>query len=362
MKQLRFVIGAAAALVLLGGVSQVRAAGTLADTNILNTATVGYTVGGFAQPVVPSNTVNFETDRRINLAVTEFGGAYTDVTPGQQDQVLRFSVFNSTNDTMDFRLTATNDGLGVADPFGGFDDFDPSTVAVFVDNGDNTYVVADDTGTFIDELVPDTGMTVFIVSDIQGGLVDQATAGLTLTAFGAIAGTGGSLGLDYIEDAGADNAGVVETVFGDPAGDAGDIARDGFHSDDDAYRALSATITATKTTTVISDPFNLGVSPKRIPGAVVEYCVVIGNSGGTDATAVVISDDLAGQPVTYVPGSLIAGGDASCAGGSSEDDDAAGGDELPVGASFSGTIATFNLGTIGAGGTTSVRFQVTIIN
>ena len=359
--KLRVALGAAAALVLLSGVTQVRAAGTLADTDISNTATVDFTVGGLNQPDVLS-TVTFETDRRVNLAVSEFGGAYTDVTPGQTERVLRFSVFNSTNDTMDFRLTATNDGLGVGDPFGGFDDFDPNTVDVFVDNGDDTFVAVDDTGAFIDELAPDTGVTVFIVANIQGGLTDQQTAGLTLTAYGAVAGTGGALGADYTEDGGADNATVVETVFGDPAGDAGDVAGDGFHSDDDAFRALSATITATKTTTVISDPINGTTDQKRIPGAVVEYCVVISNTGGQQATGVVISDDLAGQPVTYVPGSLIAGGAADCTGGAGEDDDAAGVDEAPVGASFSGTVATFSVGTIGPAGTTSVRFQVTINN
>jgi uncharacterized repeat protein (TIGR01451 family) len=357
----KFVLGAAAALLLLGGISQVRAEGTLADTDITNTATVDYTVGGIGQPTLPSNTVTFETDRRINLFVSEFGGAYSDVTPGETERVLRFNVLNETNDIMDFRLTATNDGLGVADPFGGFDDFDPNTVTVFVDNGDDTFVALDDTATFIDELPPDMDVTVFIVSNIQGGLADQFTAGLTLTAYAAVA-SGAGLGADYSEDTGLDDPNAVETVFGDPAGETGDIDGDGFHSDKDAYRAVSATVTATKTTTVISDPFNLGVNPKRIPGAVIEYCIVVSNTGGTDATSVVISDDLLGQAVTYVPSSLIVGGAADCTGGASEDDDALGGDEIPIGANFTGTVATFNVGTIAASGTTSVRFQVTIVN
>ena len=358
--RLRKTIGTAAALVLLGGVSTVRATGTLADTDINNTASVGYTVGGLSQPAVPSNTVTFETDRRVLVTVAEFGGAYTDVTPGQTERVLRFSVTNNTNDTMDFRLTATNDAIGAADPFGGFDDFDPNTTAVYVDNGDNTFVAIDDTATFIDEITPDTTVTVFIVSDIQGGLSDQQTAGLALTAIAA-AGNSAGLGADSTQTAGGDNAALVDTVFGDIAGDS-DAARDGRHSDHDAYRALSATVTASKTSRVVSDPFNGGTNPKRIPGAVVEYCIVVTNTGGTAATAVAISDDLTTQPVTFVSGSLIAGGAPDCTGGTPEDDDAVGPDEVPSGASFAGGIASFNVGTIVGGGTSSVRFQVTIIN
>lgn len=356
---LKQAIGAAATLVLLGGISPVQATGTLANSDVNNTATVDYVVGGFTQPTVPSNTAFFETDRRVLVTVTEFSGSYTDVTPGQQDQVLRFSVLNNTNDTLDFRLTATNDALTVADPFGGFDDFDPSTTAVFVDNGDNTYVLADDTQTFIDELAPDTAVTVFIVSDIQGGLADQQTAGLTLSARAAVGGTAAALGAD-LSETGSDTANVVDTVCADILGDL-DIARDCIHSDDDAYRALSATIAAVKTTRVVSDPFNLGINPKRIPGAVVEYCIVVSNTGGTSATGVSIEDDITGQPVTFNSGSLVAGGAVDCTGGSAEDDDALGGDEAPIGANFAGGVATFTLGTIAGGGTTSVRFQVTII-
>jgi len=358
--RLKQILGAAAAVVLLGNVSHIRAAGTLADTNILNTATVDFTVGGLAQAPINSNTTNFETDRRVLVTVSEFGGAYTDVTPGQTGQVLRFSVLNNTNDTMDFRLDVAQDALGVADPYGGFDDFDPTSSVAYVDNGDDVYVALDDTETHVDELAPDTSVTVWIVSSIPNSLVDQDTAGLTLTAIAAAAGTGGTLGGDYTQSAN-DDPNAVDTVFGDAAGDT-DNARDGRHSAGDAYRALSATITVAKTTTVVSDPFNLGVNPKRIPGAVIEYCIVVSNTGGSDATAVVISDDLAGQPVTYEPGTLIAGGAADCTGGTAEDDDDAGADELGTGANFTGTVAEFRVDTLGSGSTTSFRFQVRIVN
>jgi uncharacterized repeat protein (TIGR01451 family) len=87
---------------------------------------------------------------------------------------------------------------------------------------------------------------------------------------------------------------VVDTVFGDVAGDT-DGARDGRHSDDDAYRIQTATLAVTKTSTVISDPFNLTTNPKRIPGAVVEYCITVENTGSASATAVVVSDVLTGS-------------------------------------------------------------------
>lgn len=54
----------------------------------------------------------------------------------------------------------------------------------------------------------------------------------------------------------------------------------------------SATITVTKLSTVISDPFNGATNPKRIPGAVIEYSIAPANSGtgSPDANTVSVTD------------------------------------------------------------------------
>ncbi|MEI9903572.1 MAG: hypothetical protein WDN06_05990 [Asticcacaulis sp.] len=81
------------------------AASTTAGTSIANTATVGYTVGGAAQTPITSNTATFLVDRKVNLAVTEVGGAPTTISYGDTAQVTTFQVTNLTNATQDFTLS-----------------------------------------------------------------------------------------------------------------------------------------------------------------------------------------------------------------------------------------------------------------
>jgi uncharacterized repeat protein (TIGR01451 family) len=347
-----------AGLMLAAG--QAGASGTTAGTSISNQATVDYTVGNVNQPDVNSNTTTFVTDRRILVTVAEVGNAYTDVAPGQTGQVLTYTVTNNTNAVMDFRLAATQQATNASDPFGGTDDFDVTSLQVFVDsNGNNTYDGADTAG-FVDELAADGTVSVFVVADIPIGQANGNSAGVTLTAIAADSG-GAGLGSDSTQTAGAETPGTIDTVFGDIAGDT-DAARDGQHSDTDAYRIQTATLTVTKTSTVISDPFNNTTNPKRIPGAIVEYCVTVQNAGSSAATAVVVTDVLTGQPVTYQNGSLFTvDTGAVCTGGDAEDDDAAGADETnPNGASESGGTVSATFATVPAAAGKSMRFRVQI--
>ena len=334
----------AAALLLLG-VQQAHALGTVQGTNVANIATVDYTVGGVDQPDVSSNTANFVVDRRINLAVAEVGGIATDVIPGSIDRVTTFTVSNTTNGTQDFRLLATNDAAGAGTAFGDTDNFDGANVRVFVDNGNGIYEPALDIATFIDELGPDQTRTVFVLIDIPVSQVNGDTAGVTLQAFAANSGGAGVLGADATQTAGADTPLVVDTVFGDTTGSpntTGDLARDGSHSDDDEYDVVTAALTVIKSQTVISDPFNGAVNPKAIPGAVIEYCVDINNTGASQADAIVMTDAIPAN-TTYQAGTIrvgVAGAGTGCTSGTgaAEDDDAAGG----------GDAGDFNVTTAGA--------------
>ena len=60
----------------------------------------------------------------------------------------------------------------------------------------------------------------------------------------------------------------------------------------------NANITVLKSSSVISDPINGTVNPKRIPGAIVEYTIRVTNTGGAQATDVTITDDLSGESAT----------------------------------------------------------------
>jgi uncharacterized repeat protein (TIGR01451 family) len=333
----------AAALMLLGA-QHAYSAGTTQGTTINNSATVDYTVGGVNQPDVTSNTASFVVDRRINLTVAEVGGAATSVAPGQTNQVTTYTVTNTTNGVQDFRLSAAQQAGGGA-PLGGTDNFNANNVRVFVESGATAgFQAAEDTATFVDELAADASRTVYVVVDIPAGQANGDIAAFTLTAIAANSGTAGSLGADATQTSGADTSGV-DTVFGDAAGDT-DSARDGQHSDDDQYNVVTATLGVVKTSTIVSDPHNGTTNPKAIPGAVLEYCIDVNNTGASAATTVVVTDAIPSN-TTYVAASMKSastGSGTSCDlnSGTAEDDD-----NVDV-AELDGRTADFNVSTAGA--------------
>src|SRR5690606_17771867 len=113
----------------------------------------------------------------------------------------------------------------------------------------------------------------------------------------------------------------------------------------------------------ISDPFNDTTNPKAIPGAVIEYCILITNGGPTDATGVEVSDPIP-DFTTYVSESIVIADDCDRTNEVAEDDDVAGADESdPNGGNFDATpgseTVNTEVGTLGTG-TTATIFQVTV--
>ncbi len=108
----------------------------------------------------------------------------------------------------------------------------------------------------------------------------------------------------------------------------------------------STSLSVTKTSTVISDPVNGTSNPKAIPGAVVQYCLLVTNNGRSTAPNVTAPQtnltvlDPVPSGLTYVPGSMLSG--SSCATATTaEDDDNTGTDESdPIGMSVSGATIT----------------------
>jgi uncharacterized repeat protein (TIGR01451 family) len=343
---------------------QAQAAGTIAGTSVNNQASIAYTVGGVSQPSVSSNTATFVVDRRVNLTVAESGGAATTAAPGATGRVTTFTVTNTTNSTLDFRLEATQKTTGSPTAFADTDNFNMASLAVYVDaNGNGTYEVGTDVATYIDELAADATRSVFLVGNIPAGQADGDTAGVTLTATAAAAGTASTLGADMVQTAGADTPGAIDTVFGDGAGDT-DAVRDGKHSAGDEYDVSSATIVLVKSSTIISDPHNGTTNPKAIPGAVLEYCIQVRNSGSQAASSVVLTDVIPTN-TTFVSNSIYTGGTAPggvcAADGALEDNDTDNGDESdPNGGSFTGNTVTATLPSVSANSTVTTRFRVTI--
>lgn len=118
-------------------------------------------------------------------------------------------------------------------------------------------------------------------------------------------------------------------------------------------------IAVSKVSSVISDPVNATTNPKAIPGAVMEYCILISNTGTATATSVVATDALPAK-FTYTPGTMQSG--TSCAtAATAEDDDNVGADETdPFGAAISGTTVTATAGSLIGSGGFALKFRGTV--
>lgn len=375
----------AATAVLMAGAQQAFALGTAAGNTITNTASLAYSVGGVAQNAV-TGTDTFTVDRKIDLTVAEIGTVDTNVVPGSNLQVLSFTVTNTGNARQDFLLTTTADATNATTAHGGTDDFDATNVQIYLDNPNAGTVGAFDNqdilATFIDGLAADASRTVFIVASIPAGQTNGQQAGYILSAQAAESGAtpDGAQGAAVVQTAAnvADGQNTLETIFADAAttdanGSEPQTRFDGRASDDDTYLVVTAAITVNKTSTVITDPVTCttpgnvascgGNSPKRIPNAVVEYClqVVNGSAGGAPATNMVLTDNLTALPVDFVNGSLVyvaSAAGVTCASAGATNTDAADADA----GSYDTTtkIVTGNLADVAANQASVLRFRVTI--
>jgi uncharacterized repeat protein (TIGR01451 family) len=280
-------------------------AGTTAGTTISNTAQASYTVNG-VQQTASSNAATFLVDLKANLTVAPLGGN-TPVTIGESGAVLKFTVTNNTNGTQDFLLTHVQSFLGGL--FSG-DNFNVDNVRIVVDsNGDNEYTAAD-TLNYINELAPDKSRTVFIVADVPA---DQAAALASVTLIAQIAqgGDATKAGDALVSNAlVANRDGVVDVVFADNDSGFGDAALNGYGRSTLAYEITTRNVdlTIVKSSTVVSDPINLLVTPKAIPGAIVRYCLIVRNATVATPARNVSLTDLIPTNTTYEAGSLSVGG------------------------------------------------------
>jgi uncharacterized repeat protein (TIGR01451 family) len=318
---------------------QVMAAGTASGTDISNSATLDYKVGGVDQAQITSNTTTFKVDNKVDLTVAEVGSA--SVIPGDSDQVLVFSVTNTGNTTQGYSLLVS----------GGADDFDMTNVRIYLDVNNDGLLDAGDTayilGTNIADIAADGAIQVLVVADTPATPTNGDTAVYNLIATTLDAGTTTITTNDSGE---ADDPDAVQVVWADGAG-TDDAATDGKHSADAVYSVASAELSVTKTQAVVSDPINGTTNPKAIPGATVRYTITVVNSGAEDATAVVLVDNTP-LNTTYVPGSITL--DAAVK------TDINDGDEADHGASNPGAV-TVTIDTLtNGGGTATITFDVTI--
>lgn len=129
--------------------------------------------------------------------------------------------------------------------------------------------------------------------------------------------------------------------------------------DETTFNVVSGSVSVTKISSVISDPVNGTTNPKAIPGAVMEYCILITNTGATALSNVVATDNL---PANFTYGAATMRSGTGCAAAATvEDDNNAGADETdPYGASVTGSTLTGSAASLGISGVFALKFRGTV--
>ncbi|MDH3587836.1 MAG: hypothetical protein OEQ74_00390 [Gammaproteobacteria bacterium] len=257
------------------------AVGTVAGTDIDNTAEVSYDVSG-SGVTETSNTLTLTVAEILDVDVT-LQSPPKAVNPGDTAEELLFTVTNTGNGNESFALVLDSTLAG--------DDFDPvpsAPASIYFDTdssgdlspGDSPYTP----GVNDPLLAPDASVDILIVNDIPGATNDGDT-GRSLLDAAATTGTGAP--------------GVVFVGAGDGGVDA--IAGNSGAADDDTgeYVVDDIQIDVVKSATVL-DQYG-GSEP--IPGAQIAYTIIVTPSGGGTATNAVFNDPIPAN-TTYLPGTI----------------------------------------------------------
>ena len=357
-------------LMLLGlGSHTAFAAGTASSTNISNTATVNYDVGGVAQTLIESSptgnstpgvglgtATSFLVDNRVDLTVANSAG--NTVTPNDATlAALTFTLTNTGNTTQNYALTTQQDGG---------DDFDMQNVAIYIEDGTTVgFQSAEDTlfnaGTGTGDIAADGSITVYVVGNTATiAPTNGQVANIHLQAQTLNAGT--TTVTAETGDATAWAANTVQIVFGDGAGSI-DAVEDGLHADVGTFTVATATLTVSKTQAVTADPFSAS-NPKAIPGATIQYTLTVANAAGGSAAQSVAITDVIPAGVTYNANSVsvdFGGGAVAYTDGAVDGVASFAAGTLTVDVSAAAIAQAINVtGELAAGSTATVTFEVTV--
>ncbi|MDD5405404.1 MAG: hypothetical protein PHE73_00525 [Sulfurovaceae bacterium] len=276
------------ASMMLLGFSGAYAVGTVAGTQVQNSVTLNYTVGGIGQTAINANDgAGFLVDDKVDFTVANNDGAQITVTPGSTGQITNWTLANTGNAAQFFKLAATN-LTGGEIVYGNADTADTSTPY--------TITYSTDGGTTYNPYTPGTAFSVAIgasvlirvAADIPLSVTNGQVMNIQLEATAAVDAGGTTL----TATSGPDNIGSVDIVLAEGTGitTQGNTPFDGKFSAWGGYIVQSAALAVTKTSCVISDPVNGTTNPKRIPGAVLRYQIQVANTGTSGATSVTVAD------------------------------------------------------------------------
>jgi uncharacterized repeat protein (TIGR01451 family) len=314
---------------LVGFAAPAYAAGTIAGTDIQNTASATYeTIGG---PVtVDSNTVVIKVDELLDVTVVSNDPGDVTTNPAKTGNVQTFRVTNTGNGSEAFVLTANTANAG--------DDFDPTLQQIVLDSNNNgVYDAGVDevyvAGSNNPVIAPDQSKIVFVITSTPSGVANGARAQVSLTA-AAVTGTGAP--------------GTSFAGQGQGGGDAV-VGSTGADSVASGFLAVQATSVALVKSATISDPFG---GQRPVPGAVVTYSLVATVSGAGTLSNLVITDPIP-VGVSYQAGSMTL---QALSGPSLTLTDATDADA----GNFNGTRIAVSTGNVPAGETRTVTFKAVI--
>lgn len=308
-----------------------QAAGTAAGTNISNTATATFTDPSGTPRSTDSNTYVVKVDEILDVTVVSNDGGNVGVYTPATGQVLSFTVKNTGNGSETYKLAVVSTLTG--------DNFDPSNVKVYLDNGDgvlqtgpggDTLFVA---GTNDPTLAADASVKVFVVSDIPASLADGNIGNVSLAAESATAQGHAGLEAAGYTFAGAGTGGTDAVVGTSQA----------YATVTNGYVVSQVSSTFAKTSTIV-DPFGTN---HPVPGAVITYSLALSLSGSGTVTGTKIVDAIPAG-TTYKAGSLKLDGTALT--------DATDADK----GSYNGTQIEVDLGNLTVPVSHTVTFDVTI--
>lgn len=273
----------------------VLAAGTAANTTITNNAVLTYTVGASGAQTV-TGTVDFLVDEKIIFTAVKTTDA-ANLAPGTTGAWVSYTVANQGNSTVGFVLDFVEDSDNMTGGFAPAIYIDANADGLY-DAGDTLYVA----GTNAFDVAADANApVVFIVGDVPATALNAEFATYRLKAQATDAGT---ITLKT-ETGGADSAAAVETVLADADSDGvgADAARDNtYYSDTATFTVTFAVVTATKTIVgTVWDPYNFNDgTQKAIPGAYVEYQLVLSNAGpGSAVLSTLVDTPGAGSTIGF---------------------------------------------------------------
>ncbi|MEE4360548.1 MAG: hypothetical protein V2I63_03380 [Pseudomonadales bacterium] len=326
-----------------GGASVAHAEGTAAGTDITNQATLSFSVGGVPQTDIESNEATFEVDRLLDVDVTaqdaggvvvsagaDGGDPVTDTPETANGAYLTFDVTNQGNDTVDLLLGVVRNGAYpfAPEPADG-QTADAATLVGMCTTTDGTTCATPlvseggNGGTFRlpavapSELASPAPVQVLVFFDLPTSVPNNAVQWDAWSLVAAVTDPdNGNAYLATDSSADDDDPTLVQNVFGDEIGSdfydfaadaagTGPAARDGQHASVSAFIVNGSTLTVTKVSRVVRDPFGnaftagtdidgvptfsgpAGVpgTAKAVPGALVEYVITVENGDGSNPSA-----------------------------------------------------------------------------